>query len=144
MPDPNLVRRIDDMHALECASLVLRVTESASYVPPDDLDDAAALEQMADEHREHQRWLVELLDRLDATPGPRRVDTASADLHYNRIESLLPRFIENEKKLIQSYEKTAAQVADEPQAAELLTRIASRHREHLSRLEQLAGANASS
>lgn len=142
MSDLAIIQTVDQMHAIEGASLILRTSESSGFVDHDDVTAAAELSAFAAQQREHLRWLAQLLDELDATPGPRRVNAASADLHYNRIEAILPRLITDKKNLIAQYERAAARVASEPRAADLFAHIIARHRDHLTRLEKLVGANS--
>lgn len=142
MPKSAIIDIVDQMHAIEGASLILRVGESATFINHNDVTAAAELNAFAAQQREHLRWLAQLLDQLDATPGPRRVNTASADLHFNRIESVLPRLIDDKKHLIAQYERAAARVASEPRAADQFARIIARHRDHLTRLEKLVSANS--
>ena len=142
MSESSIIEIVDQMHAIEGASLVLRMTESAGFVDHDDVNAAAELNAFAAQQREHLRWLAQLLDDLDATPGPRRVNAASADLHCNRSESVLPRLIDDKKHLVAQYELAAKRVASEPRAADLFARIIARHRDHLTRLEKLVSANS--
>jgi hypothetical protein len=142
MPDPSIIHTVDRMHAIEGASLIIRMTESAAFVDHDGVAAAAELNAMADQQRQHLHWLAQLLDELDATPGPRRVNAASADLHYNRIESILPRLIDDKKNLIAEYDRASTRVASQPRATDLFGRINARHRDHLARLEKLLSASS--
>jgi hypothetical protein len=137
MADPNLVRIIDDLHGAESASLLLRLTESVAYVHAGELEDYTAIEAMADEERGHLRRLVELLDALDATPGPRRVQVASGSLHYNRPHVLLPLLIRDKERLIGEYEAAGRSVSGNRQAADVVSGILPRHRAHLDKLRAI-------
>jgi len=137
MADERVINEIDRLYAMEGSSLLARLAESAAYISPADLDDAEAIVKMHEEEREHVHWLADLLDELDATPGPRRVDTATADLHYNRLETVLPRVIAGKQRLIRYYEQASSVVASHPRAAEVVGTILTRHRNHLTRLEEL-------
>lgn len=143
MPDPGVIDEIDRLYGLESAALILRLSESAAYIKPQDTRDAMTLDHMAADQREHLQWIADLLDTLDATPGPRRVNTLSADLHYNRIETLVPRLVDDERQLQSHCEQIARLVVGEPRAADLCSRIAARHRAHVDQLEQIIAAYSS-
>jgi hypothetical protein len=137
MASDTVVRTIDTLLAVEGGSLLLRLEHAGAYVPHSESDLANALQEMVDEEKEHRRKLVDLLDEFGATPGPRRVHSYPADVHYNQLHVLLPRFIADKKRLIGEYEAGAALVVSEPKATDLVASILASHRRHLARLEEL-------
>lgn len=143
MSNETLVRTIDNLRACEQASLLQRFAEAEAYTTSRDTEEAAALEQMIEQERSNIRRLVELLDWLDATPGPRRVRASTGDLHYNKLHALVPRLIEDKKQLIACYESASTVAAADPRAADLVATILGTHREHLKRLEKLVSQPAS-
>jgi hypothetical protein len=144
MADPNIIRSVDHLLAVESTSLLERLAESASYVATAGADDATAIAEMIEDAKQNTRSLVELLDVLDAAPGPRRVDTSSADIHFARIETVIPRLIADKQWLIREYEAVAIKVASEPRASEVVASGLNRHRAHLKRLQTIQQAVASS
>ena len=140
MASDSTIRVISDLRAEENSSLLQQLMHSAAFVSSAEADEAFVLEELAEEERLHQQWLDELLDRLDATPGPLRFNMRAGNMGYHRVESQLSALIADKQRLIAEYEAAAQNVADEPEAARVVGDIAVRHRAHLSRLEELRKA----
>ena len=141
MADFQVAQLIDALHAAESASLLQRVAESESFVCDSGADDALAVQLLVDQEREHMRWLVDLLDQLHATPGPRHVRACSADLHFNRLDALVGRLLEDKKHLIGRYESAAARVGSDQRVSDVIAQVLARHRDHLSKLQSLQAMN---
>jgi rubrerythrin len=140
MADLKVVRTIDNLHALEGGSLLQRYAESETFLGGALLEAYAAIEEMIADEREHLHRLADLLDELDATPGPRRFQVQSGNLHYSRPSVLLPQLIADKERLAAQYESALARVAESPRAAEVVSGILARHRTHLERLRSLLQA----
>jgi rubrerythrin len=140
MASDTIVRVINALRAEENSSLLQQLTRSAAFISQAEADEAFVLQELADEERLHQQWLDDLLDRLDATPGPLRFHMRAGSMGYHRIESQLPALIVDKQRLIAEYAAAAAVVADEPEAARVVGEIAARHQAHLARLEVLQRA----
>jgi hypothetical protein len=136
----DLIATINALLAAESGSLMQRLRESSAYVPPSAADEAFAVQELVDQDAQHAKKLVELLDRLRATPGPRRVMIDTGDLHYNRIHTLIPRLIADQKRLIAAYDSAQAPAAQDPQAADVVSALLASHRTHLAKLEQRTAA----
>ncbi len=137
MADYDTAKAVAALRAEEGASILQNLVASSAFVTYARARDAAAIRQMAEEERMHQQWLDDLLDQLDATPGPRRFRTHAGELNYHRIETAIPKLIADKKHLIRLYECAVPHVADDPYAARLIADITARHRDHLRRLEEL-------
>ena len=140
MASDSTVRVINYLRAEENSSLLQQLVHSAAFVSSAEADEAFVLQEMAQEELLHQQWLDELLDRLDATPGPLRFNMRSGNMGYHRVESQLAVLISDKQRLIAEYEAAAQNVADEPEAARVVGDIAARHRAHLARIEELRKA----
>jgi len=136
----NLVNTIDKLLAAETGSLMHRLREVEAYVPAGAAEAALAVAELVAEDARHAQKLVELLDQLDATPGPRCVEIASGDLHFNRIHTLIPRLIADQKRLVAVYTWAQAEVSGDARAADAVSQLLASHRTHLKKLEELAGA----
>ena len=134
MADPTIARTIDGLLAMEYTSLLHQLSDSAAFVPGPEVPGAIALGQMIADEQSSRRELAELLDRLDATPGPRLVRATEAEINYTRLDAILPRLIQDKKRLIAGYEAAAKLVASDPAAVDVVSAILGRHRDHLQRL----------
>jgi hypothetical protein len=137
MADPTVVRAVDDLLALEHTSLLHQLSDSAAFVSGPELAGAVVLGQMVADEQRSRRELADLLDRLDATPGPRSVRAVEAEMNYTRLDALLPRLIEDKRRLIAGYESAARRVTSNPGAVEIIAAILGRHRDHLHKLAGL-------
>lgn len=135
-----IVATVNALFAAETGSIMQRLREAEAYIPPTAADEAFAVQELVDADGLHAEQLVRLLERLDATPGPRGVQIDSGDLHYNALHTLLPRLIADQKRLIARYEAAQPVVAQDPAAADVVGSVLANHRTHLARLEQLAGS----
>ena len=142
--DRSAVEVLNALLAAEAGSLVPHLAETGLFAHPASADELAALQGMAGDSLEIQQWLSETIVSLRGTPAPRFADSSIADTHYVSVESLLPRVTEACRRLVETYRDAAGRVADSPPAAEIVSRIQSRHEEHLESLEKLRHSRASS
>jgi len=91
---------------------------------------------MAKSSEEHDRWLSEVILALDGVPGVRLGDVHTADLHYQELHRVLPRLTVDLENLIQKYALAVDRIAEEPLAANVVTRILKGHKQELASLQQ--------
>ncbi len=126
---------LNDLLALEHASHLSRLREAETYVswPVAGLVDE--LRRIVAEDADHERWLVEEIYRLGGAPRPRRLDIRTAGDHYVDVNYLMPKIIDEERRLARAYAQGGGAAAG--QTARLLAAIQSRHERHA---EELAAA----
>jgi hypothetical protein len=137
MTDENVVKVVDNLYAIQGTSLLTRAANSAPYITSGVTTQAHALRAMVADEERHLQQLADLLNELDATPGPRLVRAADADLHYVKVQTLIPRLIRDKQRLVAEFEHAADEVAPDPRAANIVTQITSDHRRHLEELPTL-------
>ncbi|NOX58581.1 MAG: hypothetical protein GXP29_06955 [Planctomycetes bacterium] len=125
------------------SSLLLHFESVGVFVGWDDVTDAESLSAMAAEEMQCQKNVAQLLDSLDATPGPRRVQASTGAMPYTDVHALLPRLIEDKKRLVAYCREVASAVSDNSAASECISAVAYRHNEHLAALEKMAERQAS-
>lgn len=138
-----VIRTVLALSSELASSLLLHVEDIESFVSGNDLAYAASVAEMASEEKQCQKSLAQLLDSLDATPGPPRIQAAIAAMPYTEVHVLIPRLIEDKKRLVARCEQAGAMVAGHSAATECISAVTHRHREHLETLEKMAKTQAS-
>ena len=136
--DPNAaaVNTLNALRRKEAASLLFRLAESTVFVPPKSAGGHAMVQRIIEEEAEHRRWLDQTILELGGNLIPCRADITSADVHYVEWRALVPRVVADQRRLAAAYEAAASEVAGWP-AAEIVARIAARHRDHAGQLERM-------
>lgn len=96
---------------------------------------------MIREEGEHIDWLVEAIVEHRGTPVSPVPDPRTGSVHYIDLRYLLPRIVQDERRVLRACESAAERVAEGP-AVRLIARIADRHQRHLEELGAMAGASA--
>ena len=134
MTDQDLVNVIDSLDAVEGTSLLSRLSTTRPFVSTCPTDEVRALLNMIEEEEHHRQLLVDLLDRLNATPGPRPAIASGGELNYMKLSTLVPYFLADKKRLIAQYENAAKLVAGRQPAADIIASITTSHRRHIEKL----------
>lgn len=140
MPDVADVLR--SLLAAEQRSLVPRLVEATMFVSRPGVDDFAALQSLAANHRTFCRMLTELLLLLGASPGPRMADVQSADIHFQEVTFAMRRLEADLAALVERYAQAALQLAGNRRALKVVSEILERHREQLASVRALTAADA--
>ncbi len=128
MGKPTVVEVLNRLLSCEQRLSAGRFLGSRLFVPPAASAELSALERIAAESREHVEWLTGLLVELGGAPDPRPVvNILSTDLHYQDLTDVLPRMKADRKALAEQYSEALSLLADEPDAAALVSRILARH-----------------
>jgi hypothetical protein len=135
---PGELAALNELLQTESASLLARLAEAAPFVPPAAADVYAVVQRMVNQTGEHLAWLGQTIHELGGAVAPRRPAASTGELHYLEISYLLPRIVEDCRRLNQVYQEASGQVGANPAAAEVVGRILTRHAENLAALEQLA------
>ena len=102
------------------------------------------VERMIVEEHEHLAWLADMIDRCEGALLPAPADLRAANLHYLELDAVIPHVLRSTESLAEAYAQAGADAASlTPDAAELLTRIARRHQEHLQQLKDLQSRTVS-
>ncbi len=133
-PNPT-VDILNMLLAAEQSSAIERLRESTVFVSWASADEYPIVKRIARETNEHCAWLVDLIDRNHGYVRPRAGDLRTADMHFQELDYLLPRVIEHERSTLKKYEAAAAKLANQPEAAAVINRIAARRRDQLATLE---------
>jgi hypothetical protein len=129
---------LNELLALEKRNLLPRLKESTVFFTWASADEKRVVDRLTREQAEHESWLVGAINDLDGDPLPTWADIRSADIHYAEIHSLLPRLSRGAKELVAGYESAASEVAGNPVASQVVSRILQRTRAHADEIAGLA------
>lgn len=135
--EPAVADILRELLAAENFGPLGRLDESTIFISSLFAGEHAELSRIARESGEHGAWLSRVLVAATGSVGPRRFDLTTADLHFQELHHALPRVIRSLELLVGLYEAALPQVNSDAQAAELVSRILSRRREHLSTLRPM-------
>jgi len=135
-----VVAILNELLTLEQRSLAPRVLESTVFVSDLSVTAFSLVQRMAQATRDHAAALTKLILDSGGSPGPRSSSLATADLHFQELQHVLPRLIADEQAVIRKYAIAAQRLSDEPHALALVTRILQRHQEDVEKLHQLLPA----
>ena len=135
-----IVAILDELLTLEQRSLAPRLLESTVFVS--DLSVAAfdVVRRMAHATGDHTAALTKLILDSGGIPGPRSSSLATADLHFQELQHILPRLVADQRASIRQYTLASQRLSDEPRALALVTRILQRHQQDLEKLRELSPA----
>ncbi|MFH1108615.1 MAG: hypothetical protein V1790_05385 [Planctomycetota bacterium] len=133
-----VVAILNELLTLEQRSLAPRLLESTVFVSDLSVAAFSLVQRMAHATGDHTAALTKLVLDSGGSPGPRSSSVATADLHFQELQHVLPRLIADQQALIRKYAIAAQRLADEPHALALATRILQRHQQDLERLHELS------
>jgi len=133
-----VVAILNELLTLEQRSLALRLLESTVSVSSPSVPALVLVQRMAAATRDHGAALAKLILDLGGTPAPRRYLIATADLHFQDLQFVVPRLVANRGAIVRSYTFAAQSLSDEPRALALATRILQQHQQHLQALSELS------
>ena len=137
MTDTLTVTRIlNELLVEEQRSLPFRLLESTPFVSQLHVSALSLVNGMVRASLEHGAWLSELIADLGGSVGPRGTNPASADLHYEGLQSAFPRLLEDRELLVHVFSAAIPHVSAEPTAIEFVGRILSRHQTELEEIRQ--------
>ncbi len=136
MDSQTVIDILNELLVAEQQGLAHRLRESTVYISELAVGDAGRVRKLATQSDEHAEWLTNLILESGGSPGPRRGDVRSADLHYQELRHVLPRLARDQAELIRKYALACERVAAEPRTATLVARILARHQAHLDALRR--------
>lgn len=128
---------LNEVLAAEACYLAARMPESLVFADLGSTSVLEAVQAMAARHVDSMRALTEVLIELDGVPDPIVGDITSADLHYMSIHVAMPRVLENQRELLDVYERAMAALDPCPKALAVVSEIAATHRANLEFLSSL-------
>jgi len=132
-----LVAVLNELLSLEQRSLAPRLLESTVSVSSLAAPAMSLVQRMSNAVREHSGTLARLILELGGTPGRRGFGIATADLHFQDLQHVLPRLVANEEELVRDFTLAAQRISDDPRALAAVTRILQRHQQNLQALGEL-------
>ncbi len=135
---PDQIAALNELFQAESASLLARLHESAPFVAPYSTALWAVVQPMTAQVIADQARLAETIVRLGGSVAPRLPATWTGDLHYLELSRVLPRLIEDERRLAGVCRALAARVAGNRAAADAVHRVLLRHEDNLKRLGPFA------
>ena len=137
MDTRRIVDILNDLLAMETGSCVARVREAGHYVSWPAAGKMGVLREMIEEDSGHERWLIDEMQRLAGSPRPRVLGIQTAGSHYIDAEFLMPRIIEEERRLAAAYRRAQSMVpSDATTTLRMLAGILARHEAHADRLAE--------
>lgn len=144
-----LIDRLNSLLAAERAGMLSYLPHSTAFTSWGTAYQEQELRRMVRENDEHIAWLIETITTLHGGVGPSARSPRCAELNYQDLRFVLPRVLDDEKKLVATYEAALPMLASEPKAVATASRILQRHREHvaqmsrfLAQIERTASAGA--
>lgn len=140
MDKAQIVAILNELLTLEQRSLAPRLLESTVSVSGPSVPALVLVQRMTAATRDHGAALAKLILDLGGTPSPRRYLIATADLHFQDLQHVLPRLVIDFEAIVRSYTLAAQRLSDEPRALALVTRILQQHQQDLQSLSELSPA----
>ena len=135
-----VVAILNELLTLEQRSLAPRLLESTVFVSDLSVAAFSLVQRMAQATGDHTAALTKLILDCGGSPGPRSPSVATADLHFQELQHVLPRFIADQEAFVRRYTTAAERLSGEPRALALVTRILQRHQQDLEKLGELSSA----
>ncbi len=142
MIDAATADRLRDVIRRESRSLLQYAGEMFPWTAPEDRELPQRLLAITAEEREAAAGLARFLQRHRVTPPALGAyPMAYTSLGFVSLDYLLPRLVAHQRLAVTQLERDLAAVTD-PEAKELLQKMAERKQEHLKALEAMASAPA--
>jgi len=144
MTDEGVVAVLNALLAAEQQAIAPRLLESTVFVSGAAVSEVRLAERLMAQSRSNQSALADRILELGGEPGPRRNNSASGDLHYLDVHAVLPRVIEDYRRLLGKYRVAGKRLGDDVASTALVTRLTNVHEHELEMLTQLAASPAAS
>ena len=140
MDKAEVIAILNVLLSLEQCSLARRLLEATVSVSSSFVKALNLVQRMSHASREHGAALVKLILDLGGVPAPRRYPIATADLHFQNLQFVMPRLVVDLKAIVRGYTLAAQRLSDEPRALALVTRNLQQHQQDLRSLNELTPA----
>lgn len=135
-----VVAILNELLTLEQRSFAPRLLEATVSVSSQSVSVLVLVQRMTAATRDHGAALAKLILDLGGTPAPRCYLIATADLHFQDLLHVVPRFFADQEAAVRSYTLAAQRLSDEPRALAVVTRILQQHQQDLQSLRELSPA----
>jgi len=140
MTEEAVVAVLNALLAAEQQAIAPRLFESVVFVSDASIAEVRLAERLVAQSRSNQAALAGRILDLGGEPGPRCGNSASGDLHYLEVHSVLPRVIADYHRLMDKYRSGTARVSGDPASAALVARLTAIHEHELQSLTDLIEA----
>lgn len=135
MPDSAAI--LGELLAAERSLLVNHLARSGYFISRLSASDVKSVTAMATESAEDQARLAQLIVKRGGFPRPGRPNSSMAGLHYNELHHVLGTLERDYAAVISLYQRGLNGLRDDPEAAQLVSAILGRHRQHVTTLQNL-------
>ena len=143
---PQLAEALNAVLATESRGLLRYIAGIDPHLTGQTRDLFAQMRRMADQSRDREQRICQLMQDLGIEPAATPFPTGTADCHYVSIEALLPRLIDQQRRQVAGYQRALEHVGGEyPVRRELEALLAAtvalgQELEHAT--DRIAGAGA--
>lgn len=136
--NPAVIAVLNALIRAERAGIGPRLVEAGVFVEDRSEKVYALVDLLAQAAAEHAADLSRLVLERGRTPPAHAVDLRLADVHFQEVGHLLPRIAAEEEELLRKYDRALGLLKDDPEAADVVTRLRDRHRALLAEARKLA------
>jgi hypothetical protein len=141
MSNQKAVDILNELLQYESESVLPRLGDTGMVTSWASMSEARIVDQIIEEQAMHMGWIVDAIDRLGGYPKPVVAGIHLTNLHYVDLGYLLAKIIDDMKTLVTAYDSAASQVGSCKVAAEVIAKIADRHRRHIEQLSKFKTGN---
>lgn len=138
MSEAELADNLNRLLATESRGLLRFLEQLTPYLTSRTFKIWSDVQQIAKNTADHARRLTEILDRLELPVRTPSFDTAVANYHYARLETLLPILIAETRRQVDAYGRAIELASEEASVRSDLQRMLDENRGHLEKLERHA------
>lgn len=142
MDQREVIDTLNDLLALEQCNLATYLKDSTVFISKISIKDASLLDQMVIASTSHGKLLAETIVALGGTPGLRRVEMMTTDLHFQDLASVFPRLVEDRGDMVQRCSRAAERVSNEPSALRVVQQLHECHQGEWEALKSRANVDA--
>lgn len=128
---------LNELLAAEQRAIAPRLFESTVFVSALSISEFPVVQRIVQQAQRNCERLTTKILECGGVPAPRLPVAAMANMHFQDLHHVVPLVIADQEALVRTYKAAAQQLAPEPGAAELVTRILELHFDELEELRRL-------
>ncbi len=144
MTDQRVLDTLNDVLTAMEKSPHARLADTGVSILSAGTEECDAVHRILEQERHQAGKLAELLIELGGTPAFGVPDAQTAYLHYLDLHFLLTQVLRSKGQLLAVCESALEQLPASTRASQLVSEVATAHREHLASLQQLIDRTGSS